>query len=128
MDAPCCKCEKPQMTALVTRTLFAFAVATVVFFALVPGPLGQIIESGEQRHVLAFALLPIISALGWPAIGARMQWLGYAIFGASIEVTQGWMAVGRQAELGDWLVDMAAATISLTIVHLIRRTRTPVSA
>lgn len=108
------------MTQMVMRILFVVAAAGVTFFALVPGSLGMIIESGEQRHILAFAVLPAISAFAWPRIGPFVQWLGYALFGAAIELVQGWMAVGRAAEMNDWLVDMAAAALSLLAAQMIR--------
>ncbi|HTG38215.1 hypothetical protein [Sphingomonas sp.] len=116
------------MTQMVMRILFTVAVLSVTFFALVPGSLGAIIESGEQRHILAFAMLPAISALAWPRISLTLQWLGYTAFGGAIELAQGWMAVGRAAEMDDWLVDMAAATLALACVQLLRSRSRPAPA
>ncbi|WP_315764625.1 hypothetical protein [Sphingomonas sp. Y38-1Y] len=116
------------MMVMLLRTAFVVAIVAVTFLALVPGPLGKIIESGEQRHLLAFAMLPALSSLAWPAIGVRAQWVGYAIFGGLIEIAQGWMAVGRNADFGDWVLDMAAAAASLGFAVLIRRQMSAASA
>lgn len=105
----------------VWRLAFFVTAVVVTLFALLPGPLGQIIESGEERHLLAFAMLPALSSLGWPRVGPVRQWLGYALFGGAIELAQEWMGLGRHAELSDWLLDLAAAAISLALAHAIRR-------
>lgn len=107
------------------RFAFIAMAGSVLVLALTPGPLGEVIESGEHRHILAFSILPLASALIWPRTSYRLQFLGYALFGAAIEVAQGVMAVGRAAELDDWLIDCAAAAVVLGLVAIVRATRTP---
>jgi len=98
------------------RLFFILVTALVTFLALTPGPLGQLVESGPVRHLLAFAALPVLSSLAWPRIGALWQFFGYAAFGAAIEIAQLLMNIGRVAEWDDWANDLIATAIALLLV------------
>ncbi|RYY25545.1 MAG: hypothetical protein EOP62_13040 [Sphingomonadales bacterium] len=100
--------------------MFVFALAMVVFLALTPGPLGLVVESGPVRHLLAFAALPVLSALAWPRIRMVWQFAAYALLGAAIEIAQLLMDVGRLAEWDDWANDLVATAVALMLVALVR--------
>lgn len=104
------------MPIAVLRLFFALAMFLVTFLALTPGPLGQVVESGPVRHMLAFAALPVLSSLAWPRIHPLWQFFAYALFGAGIEAAQLWMNVGRLAEWDDWANDLIATAIALMLV------------
>ncbi len=105
----------------VARVVFLLAIFTATFLALVPGPLGRIIESSALRHSLAFLVLPILAGLGWPSIGYRWLWLGFATFGGMIELAQWMMGMGRSGNLTDLLVDCVAIAAALIALHQIRQ-------
>lgn len=104
------------MPIIVLRISFAIMAIVVTFLALTPGPLGQIVESGPLRHMLAFAALPILSSLAWPRVAPLRQFLAFALFGATIEIAQLLMNAGRRAEWNDWANDLLATTIALVLV------------
>ncbi|MDG2535753.1 hypothetical protein P6144_18980 [Sphingomonas sp. HITSZ_GF] len=88
----------------------------VTFLALTPGPMGQVVESGPARHLLAFAALPVLSSLAWPQVKPIWQFLAFALFGAAIEIAQLLMNVGRLAEWDDWANDLIATAVALMLV------------
>lgn len=102
------------------RMAFILLIVIATFLALVPGPIGQIIESGPERHFLAFLVLPALAALGWPKISMFRLWVVFAVFGGLIEVAQLLMQVGRSGRLIDWAVDCIAITAALIIVAQLR--------
>lgn len=105
----------------IARSLFCLSLVVATFMALVPGPIGQIIESGPERHFLAFLMLPIFAGLGWPRISYRRLWLAFAAFGGLIELAQLVMAIGRSGRFIDWVIDCVAITVSLLILYHIRQ-------
>jgi hypothetical protein len=104
------------MPVVTLRLSFALMAIVVTFLALTPGPLGQVVESGPVRHMLAFAALPVLSSLAWPQIRPLWQFAAFALFGAAIEVAQLWMNVGRLAEWDDWANDLVATAVALMLV------------
>lgn len=110
------------------RSLFWLAAAVALFLALVPGPLGMIIESGEQRHFLAFLVLPLLAVTGWPRISAVRHWLCFTAFGGAIELLQWWTALGRKAEWSDWINDMIAAAVAIALGRLLLHLRNGMAA
>jgi VanZ family protein len=109
------------MPATAFRLLFCALLAGMLYLALTPGPLRNIVPASEHRHVLAFAVLPIVSSLAWPRLSLRLQFAGYAVLGGAIEFAQSWMRVGRQGTVQDWLVDCVAAAAALFLVGMWRR-------
>ncbi|WP_448502718.1 hypothetical protein [Sphingomonas sp.] len=103
------------------RMLYCILLATMLYLALTPGPLRDIVPVSEHRHVLAFAVLPVVSSLAWPRLSLRMQFAFYAALGGTIELVQSWMGMGRQGTVQDWLVDCAAAAAALCLVGVWRR-------
>lgn len=103
------------------RLFYAALLAAMLYLALTPGPWGQIIESSEERHALAFAILPLLSCLAWPALGVVLQFLFYAALGGAIELAQLAMHAGRNAEWNDWFVDLLVAAGALVIGRVVMR-------
>lgn len=99
----------------IAKLLFWLLAALVLFFALVPGNLGNIIPSDTERHYLAFLVLPAIAAYAWPRVPLPVMWLAFVGFGGLIEFLQMEMNLGRAAEWHDWMNDMVATTISLVV-------------
>lgn len=100
------------------RSLFWLLAAAVLFLALVPGSLGEIIPSDVERHYLAFLVLPIVATYAWPRVPLPAMWLAFVIFGGVIEFLQLEMAIGRAAEWHDWVNDVVATTIGLVVANL----------
>lgn len=107
----------------IAQILFWLLAAAVLFFALVPGPLGEIISSDVERHYLAFLVLPALAAYAWPRMPIPALWLAFVLFGGAIELLQMEMALGRAGEWRDWTNDMMATTISLVVAAAILRRR-----
>ena len=86
--------------------------------ALLPKPPEIPGEPGDKvQHMMAFATLGALAASGWrdQALIRLFAWL--ASFGAAIELFQAIPALHRDAEMLDWLADMAAAAVTLGVVR-----------
>jgi hypothetical protein len=108
------------MQHIMLRLFFALTLSIVTFLALTSGPMGQLVESGPVRHLLAFAALPVLSSLAWPQVKPIWQFVAFAAFGAAIEIAQLLMNVGRAAEWDDWMNDVLATAIALMLVAACR--------
>ena len=86
--------------------------------ALLPKPPEIPGEPGDKiQHMMAFFTLGTLAAAGWRdrALLNLFGWL--AGFGAAIEVFQMIPALHRDAELLDWIADMAAAALALGVMR-----------
>jgi hypothetical protein len=106
-----------MMPRALLKAMFWLSAGSVVFLAVVPGPLGQVIASGFQRHFLAFLILPALARATWPRVDAIKLLLAFAAFGAAIEGAQQAMQLGREAEWSDWLNDLYATMLSLAVTQ-----------
>jgi hypothetical protein len=107
------------------RIVFCAAVVVALLFALLPhphDPLGNLWD--KYKHMLVFAVLSVLAALGWrqtplPRLGERLSFLG-----ALIEVFQSIPALHRDCDPKDWIADTLAIIVVLGAVHLsgLRRT------
>ena len=103
------------------RLLFAAALVLAVVMALLPHPPGIGVEVNDKaQHSLAFAVLSILAAAGWPEgsllrIGERLSFVG-----ALIEVFQSIPALHRDCDVMDWITDTLAIAVALGIVRLAR--------
>jgi hypothetical protein len=105
-----------------TRLIFLILIVFTLFMAMAPGTITGLTGSGDDdRHVLAFAVLPVAGAVAWPRLPLWPQFLGYAALGGGIELAQWAMHRWHSAEWSDWFLDMAAAAVALSIVWLARR-------
>ena len=103
-------------------TLFWLAMAFAMIMALLPKPPpipGQ--PTDKIQHIVAFAVLTILSFPAYPAVGwyIRFGWL--ALCGAAIELGQMIPALGRSADAIDWLADSAAVAITIGMTILLDR-------
>lgn len=104
--------------------LFWLAVMFTLIMALLPKPPplpGA--PTDKFQHIMAFAVLTILSLAAYPVWGwiSRFGWL--AAFGALIEFGQMIPALGRSADVVDWLADSAAILIAMGVTALIDRAR-----
>jgi VanZ family protein len=102
--------------------LFWLALIFTLIMALLPKPPplpGQ--PTDKFQHIMAFAVLTVLSYPAHPVWNwlTRFGWL--ALFGAVIEVGQMIPPLGRSADIADWLADSAAILITIGIVALLDR-------
>jgi hypothetical protein len=108
------------------RLLFWLALAFAVLMAELPKPPQLPIGSlGDKTdHMLAFATLAFLAALGFPAanrwrIAERLSFLG-----AMIEVIQSIPALKRVCDITDWIADtFAIIVVTLIMGWLLSRVR-----
>lgn len=105
------------------RVLFVAALVFALVMALVPHPPGVAEVNDKAQHSLAFVVLSVLAAGGWPEarllrIGERLSFVG-----ALIEVFQSIPALHRDCDPVDWVTDTVAIAAALLIVRLVRRRR-----
>lgn len=98
--------------------------------ALVTAMVGQALSlldgiDDTVQHALAFGTLAALAALAYPQTRRLTILLGLSAFGGLIELLQVLPGVERDAEWGDWLVDIVAAALTLGVLGLTRSARTP---
>ena len=103
------------------RVLFVAALAFALFMALVPHPPGVAEVNDKAQHSLAFVVLGVLAATGWPGaalwrVGERLSFVG-----ALIEVFQSIPALHRDCDVMDWITDTAAIAVALLFIGLVRR-------
>lgn len=108
---------------LVARGLFWVALMFAVTMAVLPHPPHTAIDQfGDKfEHMLAFATLAALAAIGYRAtpllrIGERLSFLG-----ALIEVLQSLPALHRDCDIRDWIADTVAIAVVLAVAGLVRR-------
>ena len=103
------------------RILFVTALTFALVMAFIPHPPGVPEVNDKAQHSLAFAVLSVLAAAGWPAapllrIGERLSFVG-----ALIEVVQSIPALHRDCDILDWVTDTVAIAVTLLIVQALRR-------
>lgn len=110
--------DSPRVCKWLRWTFFA-AAAFALVMALLPKPPQMPGEPGDKvQHMIAFATLGAIAAAGWRDRTVVALFAMLAAFGAAIELLQMIPALHRDAEVLDWIADMAAALASIAIVRL----------
>lgn len=104
----------------ILAVIFCLLAIAVLVLALVPGSLGAIIANDIMRHGFAFFTLTMFALFAWPAVNQIVLLTGLSLLGGSIEILQGIMAYGRQADWLDWLVDIIAIIATLLAIRMIR--------
>ena len=102
-------CQRPA------RILFWIATAAVLVLTLMPAQFlpekGPFNFWDKAQHALAFAVLTLLSLLGWRQRAARWRLvLGLLTLGGAIEVAQhftGW----RHGEWADWAADAVGVVV-----------------
>ena len=106
-------------TRLWLRRAFFVCAAFAFVMALLPKPPEIPGEPGDKvQHMVAFFTLGALAATGWRDRRLASLFAALAAFGAAIELLQAIPARHRDAELADWLADMAAAAAALGVVRL----------
>jgi len=73
-----------------------------------PGNANDIIQ-----HTLAFVVLTLAFRMAWPSVAWMHHFALMAVLGGAIELVQLVPALLRDANIGDWLVDVAASLVTL---------------
>jgi VanZ family protein len=97
-----------------------FAAAAIAFaMAVIPTPDLVPIDSDKLQHMLAFFTLGMLGAGGFRRRSFLAVLLWLAAFGALIEIVQEIPALNRDSDVMDWLADLAASFVALTIARAI---------
>ena len=102
------------------RLLFFALAGLILCAALMPDPGDGVSLGGPVLHALAFAALAVFASVLWPRGSPIVLVAGLVVFGASIELLQGWMALGREADWSDWFADVNATIATVMLVFLAR--------
>jgi VanZ family protein len=103
--------------------VFAAVAAGVLSFALAPAMPFDMSLGGSVQHIFAFTVLASLAFFFWPNAIPQLIWSGLVGFGGLIELLQGWMALGRQAEWTDWFVDIIAVSLTMAVIGAVRLVR-----
>lgn len=102
------------------RALLAIAAVTACVMALLPEtPRLPGEPSDALLHALAFGVLVLLSRMAFPASAAGSIVVCLATLGLAIEAVQLIPALGRDASLVDWAIDIAASTFVLLGLSLL---------
>jgi VanZ family protein len=101
------------------RRAFFVCAALAFVMALIPPPDIPGEPGDKIQHMMAFFTLGAIASAGWRDRTAVRLFSWLAAFGAAIELFQSIPVLHRDAELLDWLADMAAAAVALGLVRLV---------
>lgn len=104
--------------------VFLAIVAGILLFALAPALPLWLDLGGDAQHVFAFTVLSSLALFFWPNAIPQVVWSGLVGLGGMIELLQGWMALGRQAEWNDWFVDILAVSLTMAAIFAFRSVRT----
>lgn len=95
--------------------VLAIALAMAVFAgAMLPGGVALPGNPDDTiQHGLAFVALTLAFRAGWPGVAWMHHLVLMAALGGAIELAQLVPALHRDANIGDWLVDVAASLVTL---------------
>lgn len=100
------------------KAVFWLVVAGVLLMALLPASEAPtVFASDKLNHMLAFAALAFLARILWTATSAAMLFGLLAVFGGMIELLQGFLDFGREA---DWL-DLATDLLGIASGLLLAR-------
>ena len=102
------------------RIFVLFLVLVLGWFALSPQVI-MMTSSDKQDHVVAFFSLAVATRLAWSATNLKVLFTFFASLTLAIELAQWEMALGRNAELADWLYGISAAMVGLIVAEIVRR-------
>jgi VanZ family protein len=114
--------SSPRFT-LTVRFVFWIALVFAVVMAVLPQPPYTPIDSYGDKfaHMLAFAVLMLLGALGFPAASRWRVAERLSFLGAIIEVVQSIPVLGRDCDIRDWIADTLAILVVMGLVELGRR-------
>lgn len=105
------------------RLLLLCLLALVSWFAFMPStPQHGLPHLDKLRHLLAFASLALVAALGWPPSWSTKVRIvgGLMLYGLFIELMQTQLPT-RTGSIGDWLADAIGIGLGLLLHQALRR-------
>ena len=106
------------------RAAFWGACAFTLVMGLLPAPPELPgLPSDKVQHIVAFAVLAVLSSMAYPSASFLNLVIRLSTFGALIELLQTIPALNRDSSMIDWLADTAAGTLVLAAIHWCRSTR-----
>lgn len=112
------------MIARLARIGFVAALVFASVMAFLPQPPQLPGEPSDKvNHILAFATLTALLAIGWPRLSAWRILLIMAGYGALIELVQLIPALNRSGDGMDWVADMGATLVVLALIWGWRRVK-----
>ncbi|WP_298198078.1 hypothetical protein [Novosphingobium sp.] len=116
----------PQpLLSTAARALFCAALVFAVIMAILPKPpqLPTDALGDKFHHILAFAALSTLAALGWPRASRWRTIERLSFLGALIEVVQALPALHRDCDIRDWVADTVAIMVVTGIFAWLARPR-----
>lgn len=103
------------------RLAFWAALLFAVAMALLPHPpdLGTYRMGDKFNHMMAFAVLSALAALGFPGADLWRMAERLSLLGALIEVMQALPALGRDCDIRDWIADSAAIVVVMAMMQIL---------
>jgi VanZ family protein len=102
------------------RTWVAFGLllaAIITYFSLIPAQrLPSVGLSDKVEHMAAYVLLAFFFGALLPRRDYKFLFLALLAFGGAIEIAQGLMKLGREADLMDLVADVVGTVIGLLLV------------
>lgn len=108
--------ERLARIAFFGAALFAFVMAVLPHPPMIPGN-----PPDKLQHMLAFATLGVVGAIGFARRSAWSLFLMLTGFGAFIELVQALPMIHRDCDIRDLIADMIAAAIALALTRAIAR-------
>jgi hypothetical protein len=103
------------------RLAFWLALIVALVMALLPKPPALPTQATDKvQHIVAFAALTSLAALGFPWLRLRVIFVWMATLGLAIEVLQMIPMLHRDAQASDWLADCAATAVTLLLCGVLR--------
>jgi hypothetical protein len=111
----------------IARLLFWIALLGATGLALMPQPpqLPTDQFGDKVNHMIAFASLAALAALGWPRAERLRVVERLSFLGALIEVTQAMPALHRDCDIRDWAADTVAIVVVTLLFALLARRSAP---
>lgn len=98
----------------------AFTAAMIVVFALTMMPLPemtQVVSAQDKfEHAIAFLVLTLLGAGGWPERIGRVA-VGLSAYGLLIEICQHTLTTNRFGDPWDWVADSVGVVIGWLLVR-----------
>lgn len=109
------------------RALFWLALIGACTLALMPQPptLPAADFGDKVNHMIAFATLAALAALGWPRTERLRVVERLSFLGALIEVAQSMPDIHRDCDIRDWLADTLAVLVVTAVFAALARLRLP---
>jgi VanZ family protein len=105
--------------ASLLRPAFWAAAAFAFAMAVLPQQLEQVQISDKLQHMAAFFVLTALGCAAYRGLSRVRLMLAMVAFGAAIELVQLLPFLQRDAEWSDWLADIVAVILALTVAHFV---------